>query len=168
MPELPDPPSAPPHAGDERALLTTFLDYQRQVMLRKVIGVSDEDLRRPMTESNVTLLGIVKHLGYVERDWFQDVFLGQDVETPWTDEDRDADWRIEPGEETDVIVAFYRDEIAKANEITAASDLDAVAARPEAGGVTMRWILVHMIEETARHLGHADLIRERIDGVVGD
>jgi uncharacterized damage-inducible protein DinB len=164
---MPGAPEEPAHAGSEREMLARFLDYQREVMVRKVTGVSDENLRRPMTESNVTLLGILKHLAYVERYWFRRVFGNEDAGLPWSDGDPDADWRVGPGETTESIVALYRAESEMSHRIAATAELDAVAAAP-AMSYTMRWILFHMIEETARHLGHADILRERIDGTVGN
>lgn len=165
--EMPELPSEPRHAGDERALLAEFLDFQRAVALRKVADLSDEDLRRLMTPTGVSLLGIVKHLAHDERWWFRMVFAGEDLEPIWTEEDPDPDWRIEPGEATEQIVDVYRDEIARSREIVAGSGLDDVA-RGQGGDHTLRWILLHMIEEVARHLGHADIIREALDGSTGD
>ena len=137
-------------------------------MLNKVEGVSDEDLRRPMVPSGTTLLGLVKHLAYVERWWFQDVFGGETVEYPWTDDDPDADFRIEPNESTQEIVDLYVEECRKNRDIVAAASLDDMAARPDRSKYSLRWIVAHMIEETARHNGHADILRELIDGVTGE
>jgi len=157
----------PPLAAPERAMLTAFLDYHRATLLWKVDGVGDTDLRRPLTPSGMTLLGMVKHLAYVEQWWFLMVFAGEDLPAPWTDADPDADWRVEAGESTAAILDFYRATVERARAIAAASDLDAPARR--AGREqTLRWIMVHMIEETARHNGHADLMREAIDGATGE
>jgi len=150
-----------------------FLDWQRATLLMKVDGVSDEDLRRPMVPSGTTLLGMVKHLAYVERSWFQSVFAARVVDFPWTDDDPDADFRIEPDESTAGIVDLYETECQKSREIVADASLDDIA-RGEAGvndprrRFSLRWILVHMIEETARHNGHADILREMIDGTTGE
>lgn len=151
-------------------MLTAFLDYQRGIVLRKIGELSDEDLRRPMTPSNISLLGMTKHLAYVERWWFRANFLGEDVAFPWSDDDPDADFRMEAEDLTEDIVALYREEIVRSQAITAAAGLDDVARHsdPDAEGVTLRWILLHMIEEVARHLGHYDIIRERLDGATGD
>jgi hypothetical protein len=166
---VPDAPADPPLDGNEHVTLETFLDYQRAVMLRKVGGLSDKDMRRVMTASGLTLLGMMKHLAFVERWWFRIVFEGEEgVDTGWTDEDRDADWRVEPGETAEQIHGLFLAEVDRARVIAAAADMDDVAADPLARGLTMRWILVHMIEEYARHLGHADLMRETIDGQTGD
>jgi uncharacterized damage-inducible protein DinB len=151
-------------------MLTAFLDYQRGVVLRKVAGLDDEQLRRPMTATGLTLLGFVKHIAYVERWWFRVVFAGEPVEVPWTDEDPDADWRVEADDTPDAIVALYLDEIERSRAIASRAELDEVARNPRVqdADVTMRWILLHMIEEIARHLGHADVMREAIDGATGD
>lgn len=165
LPEMPPPAE---DLGDERATLTSYLDVQRGVMLRKVAELDDAGLRRPMTPSGLTLLGMLKHLAYVERYWFQQVFAGRAVEFPWTDEDPDADWRAEPDESAEQIAELYRNECRASREITAAASLDDVVAFHGNERVSLRSILTHMIEETARHLGHADIMREAIDGRTGD
>lgn len=138
----------------------------------KIEGVPDADLRRSMVPSGTTLLGMVKHLAYVERSWFQNVFMGREVDLPWTDEDPEADFRIEPGETTEQIVQLYRDECEKSRGIISEASLDDLSkGRPDSGkrsGFSLRWIVVHMIEETARHNGHTDILREQIDGVTGE
>lgn len=165
---VPDLPADPPFLGAEREQLTVFLDHQRGVMLRKVAGLDDALLRTPATPSNVTLLGMLKHLAYVERYWFRSVFAGEDVAFPWTDDDPDADWRPEPEDTVEQVAALYRDEIARARLIVAAASLDDTCV-PERGRTNdLRGIMIHMIEETARHLGHADVIREALDGATGD
>jgi uncharacterized damage-inducible protein DinB len=163
----PDRPE-PPHAGPEKGTLEGFLDWQRATVLWKVEGLSDADLRRPMTASGMTMLGVVKHLAYVERWWFQTVFLDRDVSYPWTDEDPDADFRIEPEESTADVLALYTQETAEARAIVEAAPLDDESTHPRRTGYSLRWILAHMLEETARHNGHLDLMREVIDGVTGE
>ncbi len=158
----------PPEAGPETDMLPAFLDYHRATLLWKVDGLSEADLRRPLTPSGLTLLGLVKHLAYVERLWFQEVFAGEDVAFPWTDADPDANWRVGPDESVATILALYRAEVAHSRAITAAADLNDQARRPRGGVQTLRWIVLHMIEETARHNGHADLMREAIDGATGE
>ena len=161
----------PPLAASEPEMLNTFLDYQRATLLWKVSGVSDEDLRRKaVSSSSLTLLGLVKHLAYVERFWFQRRFKGEDVAFPWTKDDPDADWRIEPGETTAGIIGLYQAEAEKSRRIVREANLGDLEARSWPGGekVTLRWILFHMIEEVARHNGHADFLREAIDGATGE
>ncbi len=157
----------PPLAAPEKETLQAFLDYQRATLLQKVSGVSDEDLRRKPTVSSLSLLGLVKHLAYVERSWFQVVFLNRELSVPWAKEDPDADLRIEPNETTASVLAFFQEAVAESAKIVAESSLDDKAQK-SGDHPTMRWILVHMIEETARHVGHADIIREAIDGVTGE
>jgi uncharacterized damage-inducible protein DinB len=158
----------PPYAAAEQDMLDGFLLFLQQTLLIKIDGLDDEQLRRPMVPTGMCLLGLIKHQAYVHRWWFRMVFAGEDVAAPWTREDPDADWRIEPDDTTTAIVALYKDEIAKGRAITQASaDLDALpnmAGRPQ----TLRWILVHMVEEVARHCGHADILRELIDGKTGE
>src|SRR5438552_2144958 len=150
-------------AVGEREMLEEFLDHYRTIVLRKIGGLSLEDATRRLVPSESTLLGIVKHLGYVERNWFQMRLDGQDLPVPWTDQDPDADFRIEPGETVEGIVAWYQEQCERAREIVAGTpDLDIVERRIRQGRPqrSLRWILVHMIEETARHAGHMDIIRE--------
>jgi hypothetical protein len=157
----------PPLVAPEKEMLAAFLDYHRATLLWKVDGLSDADLRRPMTPSGLSLLGLVKHLGYVERSWFQIGFAGQDLPVPWSDADPNADFRIEPGETTVAILAFYKEQVERSREIVASAALDDLARHPGRAR-TLRWIMLHMIEETARHNGHADLMRDAIDGATGE
>lgn len=149
-----------------REMLEWFLDYQRHTLLWKIEGLDDEQLQRQHAPSTLTLIGIVKHLTRVERYWLQQDLLGPDrLSLP----DSTDPWNLEPGETCAHIVADYRAAIRESDRIVAEHDLDAVLVdpHPDQTGVTLRWALHHMIEETARHLGHADLIREAIDGSRG-
>jgi uncharacterized damage-inducible protein DinB len=118
----------------------------------------------------MTLLGLVKHLTDVERSWFREVFMGEDLSELWDDTYPERYWRIEPDDTTEAIIAAYLAETSMANEIIDQHSLDddAIAPRHGMDGLLLRWIVVHMIEETGRHCGHADLIREAIDGQVGE
>ena len=161
----------PPSTGGEREMLAGFLDFQRATLLWKLEGLDDEQLRRAMVPSGTSLLGLVKHLAYVERSWFQEVWDGQEVSYSWTKQDPDADWRIEPDETTEDVLALYNGECDRSRAIVAAaSSLDELAEHPRQRGWKMsrRWILIHMIEETARHVGHADILREQLDGATGE
>lgn len=153
----------------EKEMLTATLDFNRATIKWKLEGLSLEDAARPMTPSDTKLLGIVKHLAYVERWWFQENFLGRECEYPWTENDMDADFRIEPGETVESIVALYDAECEESRVIVAEASLDDVAAKPRrtGGHPTLRWIMLHMIEEVARHNGHADILRELVDGKTG-
>jgi uncharacterized damage-inducible protein DinB len=159
----------PPLEASERVMLAAFLDYHRATLLQKVAGLSDEQLRRRLVPSATTLLGMVKHLGYVERSWFQMRFAGEDLPVPWSEADPDADFRVEPEETTESVLAFYRGQVERSRAIAdAARSLDEKARHPDRKDYTLRWIMVHMIEETARHNGHADILRELIDGATGE
>ncbi len=147
--------------------LAAFLDHLRETVLWKLEGISDPDARRPFVGSGTSLAGIVKHLAFVERFWFQYVFAGRDVEFPWTDDDPDADWRVEAWETVAGLSEFYRSEISVSRAIAASAPLKRRAAHPEYG-MSLRWIMAHMISETARHAGHADIGREMIDGATGE
>ena len=169
---MPTPPAAPQRKRDidpfapEKDLLEGFLDWYRAAVILKVNGLSKEQATRRLVPTPTTLLGIVKHLAYVERFWFQMRMAGQDLPDPSSDEDPDADFRIEPEETVDGLLAFYRESIAASKAVAAGFRLEDVARDPRPK-VTLRWIMIHMIEETARHAGHADILREQIDGVVG-
>ena len=158
----------PPSIGAERELLAAFLDSQRATLLWKIDGLSDADLRRRMPPSTMTLLGMVKHLAYVEQSWFGIRFAGEELPVPYTEADPDADFRVEPGETTAEIVAFYKQQVARSRAIVASSSLDDLARNVGDSKLALRWIALHMIEETARHVGHADLLREAIDGATGE
>ncbi|MDP9365640.1 MAG: DinB family protein [Chloroflexota bacterium] len=157
----------PPMAAGPVEMVSAFLNFLRATLLWKIDGLSDDELRRPMTPSGVSLLGIVKHSAYVERVWFRRVFRGEDVAVPWREGDPDADWRIEPGETTEEIVRLYRDEAARSRAIVAEAAWETRAAK-EGYDQTLGWILTHMVEEVARHCGHADILREAIDGATGE
>jgi Protein of unknown function (DUF664) len=154
--------NAPRTTGDEKQLLGVFLDYLRESVALKVDGVPDADVRKPMVASGTSLLGIVKHLVRVEVAWFQYGFAGLEVQVP-SDELSDED-RLES------VVDSYRREVGRSNEIVAACpDLSQLSRRAirTPDPMPLRWVLVHMIEETGRHAGHADILREQIDGVTG-
>jgi uncharacterized damage-inducible protein DinB len=149
-----------------------FLDYFRETMVWKASGLTEEQARFTPTPTANSMIGMISHLANVERWWFHEVFLNQpEAPQPWGDpEDNDWDFHVPADRTLDEMIAWYRAEWTRANEITAAADLDALAQRVVWGNTTvsMRWILVHMIEETARHAGHADITRELIDGSTGD
>jgi len=151
----------------EREVLESFLDDLRDTILWKQEGLTREQALRSLVPSGTSLLGIVKHLAFVERYWFQDRFAGRDVAFPWSEQDPDADWRVEEWESPEGVADFYRSETAQSRAVQAdAPGPDALSSRGRP--VSLRWVLVHMIEETARHAGHADLLREAADGATGD
>jgi uncharacterized damage-inducible protein DinB len=163
---------APPYAGDERATLTGFLDFQRATLEWKCDGLADEQLRqRAVPTSAMSLIGIVRHLADVEQHWFRVSLDGQPPSFHYWyrgPDGSDLDWEVETA---DVAESFgnWRQEVDHARRIVAASEsLDRQFDHPHDGRVTLRWVLTHMIEEYARHNGHADLLREAIDGAVGE
>jgi uncharacterized damage-inducible protein DinB len=146
----------------EKQTLCDFLDYLRAAIDRKASGLDEAAARRSPVASGTSLLGLVKHLTFVEVMWFQWSFAGSDVPLP--------SGELEPGDTTTSVLDAYRAACRRANEIVAAhDDLDEVCARKAPGyePLSLRWLLVHMVEETARHAGHADIIREQIDGATG-
>lgn len=154
-----------PSPATERETYVASLDQQRAAMVAICEGCSDEDLRRRFVSSESTILGIVKHLAYVERWWLQDRFAGRNVEYPWSEEDPDAEFRIGESESTRDILDLYEAECEESRRIVAAAELDDRAARrPE---LTLRWVLDHLITETARHAGQADILRELADSATG-
>ncbi|MBD0843080.1 MULTISPECIES: DinB family protein [unclassified Streptomyces] len=156
------------YTADEKETLRAGLDRHRDAVLWKLEGLDDEQLRRPMTPSGTNLLGLVKHLASVEYGWFVESFGGK-AEPLWFDPYTDQDMRADQGETTDQIIAFYGRARAAADRTIADLSLDDLG-RPDwrDEDVSLRWVLVHMIEETARHAGHMDILRELIDGATGD
>jgi uncharacterized damage-inducible protein DinB len=159
----------PPVVADERIMLDAWLDFHRDILLWKCRDVSAEDLvRRAVEPSTLSLIGLVRHMAEVERAWFRRCLAGEDSGPiyDYTDSD-DADFDdVEPAQ-VEADLAIFRDEVTRCREVSGGFDLDAVGSR-HGRSVSLRWIYVHMIEEYARHNGHADLIRERIDGRTGD
>ena len=160
-------PTATPYVADEKTVLLAALQSHRDVMLWKLDGLTDEDIRRPMVPSGTNLVGLVKHLANAEYGWFCETF-GRPTE-PLTDisDDPEADMRAAEGEPTEQIVAFYRRAWAAADAAIHELSLDATGTAYTGRTVSLRWVLVHMIEDTVRHAGHADILRELIDGGTG-
>jgi uncharacterized damage-inducible protein DinB len=155
----------------ERETLTGSLDWYRAVVENKLEGLNLDQATSIVTPTGLSLLGVVNHLGWVERGWFRDIFVGEDVASIDSPDDNTAEFALGPHDTIESVVAFYRAEVAEARRVVAgASSLDSLSARETSFGerVSLRWILVHMLEETARHAGHMDLIREGIDGRTGD
>jgi hypothetical protein len=153
----------------ERAALAAFLDKQRDILVRKIEGVTDDDARLTPTASSLSLLGIVKHCALWERRWFQVIFAGRSVPGDWPEvrTTMRADFEVGPGDTVVQWLSFYCDQVEQSRQIVADSDLDARCALPGMEDHNLRWVLLHHIEEVARHAGHADLIRETIDGSTG-
>ncbi|MCH5671990.1 DinB family protein [Streptomyces gilvus] len=158
-----------PATGDERAMIVTMLDAQRATLRLKCSGLGPELAQRSVSPSSLSLLGLVRHLADVERRWFRAVLAGHDVELRFSSAvvpEGDFDG-ADPASVAESWAAWH-DEVAFAEAfVTAAPHLDVEGHDAWRGTVSLRWVLLHMIEEYARHNGHADLIRERIDGAVG-
>jgi uncharacterized damage-inducible protein DinB len=161
---------ARPGVADERTMLEAWLDFHRQTLLMKCTGLNAEQLkRRSALPSTLTLHGLVRHMAEVERDWFRICFAGQDIGTlysteAWPTADFDDLEAADPA--TDF--ATFAEEVRLARTVTVGRSLDDTFVHPQRGvEINLRWVYVHMIEEYARHNGHADLLRERIDGVTG-
>ena len=155
------------HLGDERTTVLGFLQHQRDLVAWKVAGASDEVLRSVATPSGLTVHGLVRHLEHVERWWVRDVFAGQDgLAYAWTDEDPDGELHVPAETSMAQLLEDYAAESALCDAVVAAApSLDAVSSRR---AFCLRWVLWHLVEETARHLGHLDLLREQADGAVGE
>lgn len=155
----------PPQGGEKESLLAS-LERHRDVVLWKAEGLDEEQLRRPLTPSGTSLLTLVKHLACVEYGWFCTTF---DRPTePLPDAYAGEDMRIAPDERAEDVIAFYGRARAAANAVVADLDLDALGTSWPGEPVSLRWVLIHMVEETARHAGHMDIVRELIDGATGD
>lgn len=168
----------PPPAGDETDTLVGFLEFQRATMAWKCAGLDAAGLSTTVAASSMTLGGLLKHMAYVEDLWFGRSLHGRDPSPPWDtvdwDADRDWEWHTAADDSPAELLSLWRDAVARSRTFAA----DALADRgperiadsvwPDGRAPSLRWILVHMIEEYARHNGHADLIRESIDGETGE
>lgn len=159
----------PPTVGDERTLLTTFLDLQRDTLAWKCSSLTDEQLKlRSVEPSSMSLLGLLRHLTEVERGWFNKTIAGEQVTpTYYSDDNRDGDFDDLDTHSATEVYETWQATCARSREITAAHELDFEGSRPHRN-YSLRWVLIHLIEEYARHNGHADLLRERIDGATGE
>ena len=169
----------PPLAADDASMLVAFLDYHRDTLRMKVEGLSADQLRQTHPPSTLTLGGLLKHVALNEASWFGRVLHGRAMGQPWdsADWDADPDWELHSAsadspEELrrlmDDAVAQARRDIDEALTLGGLDQLSVTPSRREGGHFTLRWILLHMIEEYARHNGHADLIRESVDGATGE
>jgi len=165
----------PPQRGTESELLYAFLDYQRATLERKTAGLDAAQLARTLPPSTMTLAGMLKHLALVEDYWFSYVFAGNDVAPVF----RDVDWKAEPdwdwtsavADEPAALRALHDGTVVHSRAVVAGEELHAASVRANrrtGEKFSLRWIVLHMIEEYARHNGHADLIRESIDGQRGE
>jgi uncharacterized damage-inducible protein DinB len=169
----------PPLAGDEAATLAGFLDFQRATLAWKVSGLDADGLRATVGPSSMTLGGMLKHLAYVEDSWFNRMLHGRSPHPPWDTvdwkADRDWDWHSAAEDGPEELLKLWRDAVERSRSLVeeALADgggLGQLARRtwPDGRAPSLRWILTHMIEEYSRHNGHADLLRESVDGQTGE
>jgi uncharacterized damage-inducible protein DinB len=161
-----------PITWDERTTLTTMLEYTRDTVHAKCAGLTDENARlAPLPSSPLmTIAGLVSHLRWVEDGWIEETLLGGEVHAPWTGQDPDREWRVAVETPLEQLLADYRASCVRHRELVAPLDLDTPSKGPltwRTEPVTLRWILFHLTEETARHNGHIDILREMADGVKG-
>lgn len=156
----------PAHHGDERTVLLGFLQRQRDLVAWKVGGAGDSVLRSVETPTGLTMHGVVRHLTNVERSWIRERFAGQTgLSFDWTDDDPDGELHVPPDIAMADLLGDYGAEAKLCDEVVAAHSLDEAASQ---AGFSLRWILLHLVEETGRHLGHLDLLRENADGRTGE
>ncbi len=166
--------TSPPTAGTEDELVWGFLDMCRATLVRKTDGLDVAQLDTRLAPSTMTLGGMLSHMAYVEDAWFSVRLRGNEASPPFAgvdwDTDDDWDWHTAADRSPEELRTMLADAVLRSREHVAGLSLDAVAeTRSRAGGpLTLRWIALHMIEEYARHNGHADLIREAVDGSTGD
>ncbi|WP_026932491.1 DinB family protein [Glycomyces tenuis] len=161
---------AQPRPPDERTALYERLRWQRQTVRKKAKGLSEADAHRAFLPSPLmTVAGLVSHLRWNEHSWFETCLLGLPDRGPWTDDDPDAEMRVDHVPLARLLDE-YDEQCARSVEIADSLPLDALEQAPPPGGepCSLRWILLHLIEETARHNGHLDIMREFADGVTGE
>lgn len=168
----------PPLAADETATLLGFLDYQRATLAWKCGGLDAAGLGATVGPSSMTLGGLLKHLAYVEDYWFSQRLHGRDRQPPWDTADWAADpdweWHSAAGDSPEQLFALWGEAVNRSRSLVAEALADgglerlAVPTRGDGREPSLRWILVHMIEEYGRHNGHADLLRESVDGLTGE
>lgn len=168
----------PPLTADEADTLLGFLEYQRETFAWKCAGLDAAGLAATVGASSMTLGGMLTHLAFVEEWWCSRWLHGRDLQPPWaTDEwetDPDLDWHEAAGRTPEQLRAIWQDAVARSRALVADALADGGLSRParrawpDGRTPSLRWILFHLLEEYARHAGHADLIRESVDGVTGE
>ncbi len=162
----------PATTADERSMLEGWLDYHRQTLAWKCEGLTEAQLRTASVEpSELTLMGLVRHMAEVERYWFHEILLDEDLGVLYSSEqDPDGEFHFTEQDTWQEALTTWQAEIARARSNAAPLGLDDLAKGTSRSGepFNLRWIYTHMIEEYARHNGHADLVRERVDGATGD
>ncbi|HEY7147169.1 MAG TPA: DUF664 domain-containing protein [Streptosporangiaceae bacterium] len=169
IPASPHTAGQPGTTGSERQVLEAFLDFHRQVLVSKVDGMSENEARHRRVPSKTTLAGLIKHMTGVERGWFQEVLGGRSPEDIGANVGGgDESWDLAENETASSLIKEYEQACEQSRQTAARFALDDAVPEPGMGQVSLRWIYVHMIEETARHAGHADILREQTDGAAGD
>ena len=155
------------HQGDERTALLGVLQRQRDLVCWKLRDAPDEVLGMATTPTGMSLRGLVRHLTNVERSWLREVFAGQQgLAYDWTEQDPEAEWQVSKDTRMAELLAGYAAESRECDAVvTTARSLDVISVQRN---MSLRWILLHLIEETARHLGHIDILREQADGSTGE
>ncbi|ELP66324.1 hypothetical protein STRTUCAR8_02018 [Streptomyces turgidiscabies Car8] len=167
------PRSEPAQNADERTMLEGWLDYHRQTLPWKCEGLTDSQLRTASVEpSELSLMGLVRHMAEVERSWFRRVLVAEDAgPIYYSEEDRDGEFHLTEADTWEEAYGTWQAEIGIARRNASGFGLDDLSKGMNRRGdepFNLRWIYTHMIEEYARHNGHADLLRERVDGTTGD
>ncbi len=168
----------PPLTADEAATVFGFLDYQRATLAWKCADLDAAAMRATVGPSEMTIGGLLKHMAYVEDHWFSRSLHGNEPSPPWDTVDWEADhdweWHTAADDTPDQLVALWQDAVARSRTLAARAMADgglgrsAAKAWPDGRAPSLRWIVLHMIEEYARHNGHADLLRESVDGRTGE
>jgi uncharacterized damage-inducible protein DinB len=165
----------PDSDGSEFGMLSQYLDYQREAMLSKTDGLTREQLAQKHSPSELTLAGLLYHLSLVEEAWLEVRFAGLPDREPWASVDWDADpnweFRTSVHLEPEQLQSRYREACERSRHVVSnATGLDQLSVKALRDGrhFSLRWVLLHLVEETARHAGHADFLREAIDGTVGE
>jgi uncharacterized damage-inducible protein DinB len=152
---------------DERTILESFLDDYRDIVVRKVSGLSDTDARRRLVTSSTTVAGLVKHLRWAEYGWFDQFLQGRSDDNRRAHE-RSWEFELDAGESLPALITEYQAQCEESRRIAAGYPLEHVLPHRRLGAtVSLRWIYVHMIQETARHTGQLDILREQLDGATG-
>jgi hypothetical protein len=170
---VPAPHEPPRSLTDPRELLDGYLDYYRDAALRKLDGMSEQELRDSRLPSGWAPLELLEHLGWVERRWFRWGFAGEPMEQPWGDRGAGGTWRVPDGDSSAAAIERFRAACDRSREIIAGVPLSAPAATggrftTPAEAPALIWILFHVLQEYARHVGHLDVVRELTDGEVGE
>ncbi|MBC6447700.1 DinB family protein [Actinokineospora xionganensis] len=159
----------PPYVADESTQLNAFLDYHRATVVTKAAGLSEEDAHRSLLPSELmTVAGLLSHLRWVEAYWFDVVLDGQPDRAPYSKEHPDGEFEVAADLSLAQVIDDYRAQCASSRATVAKLALDDIVDFRGDRQVNVRWVILHMIEETARHVGHLDLIREQLDGATGE